>query len=171
MTVYREGSSSRADHVREFKAPTRGEAVAACRSWLLVEGYDVDRSMIDVVADGMTLADHVVRELTNLGDRMAQRHGVSTDGPRKWVDPNDRTHASVRLFMPNGRGVSVSSHLNEFGSVRSEYAAVRKDATDRHGWVFDKSAQHYPDRTTVGDGFDGDVSQLLTRIADLPQAE
>lgn len=169
VTAYREGSDSSAYHVREFDAPGRAEAVAAVRSWLLVEGYDVDRSKIDVVADGMTLADHVARELTNLGARMSLRHGVSMDGPRTWVDGNGERGAAVKLWTANGRGVSVSSKLDEFGFIHSEFAAIREDATDRHGWTFDDTAQHYPERTTVGDGFDGDVSELLTRIVGLPR--
>jgi len=169
ITACREGSGSGAYVVREFEAPGRAEAVAAVRSWLLVEGYDVDRSKIDVVADGMTLADHMARELVNLGARMSLRHGVSMDGPRTWEDANGEHGAAVKLWMPNGRGVSVSSKLDENGFIRSEYAAIREDAADRHGWTFDDTAQHYPERTTVGDGFDGDVSELLTRIAVLPR--
>lgn len=169
VTAYREGSEFGAYHVREFEAAGRTEAVAAVRSWLLVEGYDVGRSKVDVVADGMTLADHMSRELTNLGARMSLRHGVSMDGPRTWVDGNGERGAAVKLWASNGRGVSVSSKLDESGFIHSEFAAVREDAEDRHGWVFDDTAQHYPERTTVGDGFDGDVSEMLTRIADMPR--
>lgn len=169
VTAYREGSEFGAYHVREFEAPGRAEAVAAVRSWLMVEGYDVTRSKVDVVADGMTLADHMARELINMGARMSLRHSVSVDGPRKWTDGNGETHAAVKLWFPNGRGVSVSSKLDESGFIHSEFAAIREDATDRHGWVFDDTAQHYPERTSVGDGFDGDVSEMLTRIADLPR--
>jgi hypothetical protein len=169
VTAYREGSESGAYHVREFEAPGRAEAVAAVRSWLLVEGYDVNRSKIDVVADGMTLADHMVRELDNMAARMSLRHGVSVEGPRTWVDGNGERGADVKLWTANGRGVSVSSKLSEFGSIGSQFAAIREDATDRHGWTFDDAAQHYPERTTVGDGFDDDVSELLTRIVSLPR--
>lgn len=169
VTAYREGSDSGAYHVREFEAPGRAEAVAAVRAWLLVEGYDVDRSKVDVVADGMTLAAHMSRELTNLGARMSLRHGAAMDGPRTWTDGNGERGAAVKLWMPNERGVSVSSKLDEFGFIHSEFAAIREDPADRHGWVFDDTAQHYPERTTVGDGFDGDVSELLTRIAGLPK--
>lgn len=169
VTAYREGSDSGMYHVREFDAPGRAEAVAAVRSWLLVEGYDVDRSKIEVVADGMSLAAHMSRELVNLGARMSLRHSVSMDGPRTWVDGNGERGAAVKLWAANGRGVSVSSKLDENGFIHSEFAAIREDATDRHGWVFDDTAQHYPERTTVGDGFDGDVSKMLTRIVDLPR--
>jgi hypothetical protein len=169
ITAYREGSESGAYVVREFEASGRAEAVAAVRSWLLVEGYDADRSTVDVVADGMTLRDHMARELTNLGARMSLRHGVSMDGPRTWEDGNGEHGAAVKLWAPNGRGVSVSSKLDESGFIRSEYAAIREDADDRHGWVFDDTAQHYPERTSVGDGFDGDVSEMLRRITVLPR--
>lgn len=169
ITAYREGSESGAYVVREFEASGRAEAVAAVHSWLMVEGYDTNRSRVEVVADGMTLADHMVRELTNLGARMSLRHGVSMDGPRTWVDGNGETGAAVKLWAANGRGVSVSSKLDENGFIGSEYAAIREDAGDRHGWVFDDTAQHYPERTSVGDGFDGEVSALLERIAVLPR--
>lgn len=169
ITAYREGSESGAYVVREFEASGRAEAVAAVHSWLMVEGYDTNRSRVEVVADGMTLADHMVRELVNLGARMSLRHGVSMDGPRTWVDGNGETGAAVKLWAANGRGVSVSSKLDENGFIGSEYAAIREDTTDRHGWVFDDTAQHYPERTSVGDGFDGDVSALLERIAVLPR--
>lgn len=169
ITAYREGSGSGAYVTREFEASGRAEAVAAVRSWLLVEGYDVDRSKIDVVADGMTLRDHMSRELVNMGARMSLRHGVSMDGPRTWVDGNGEHGAAVKLWMPNGRGVSVSSKLDENGFIGSQYAAIREDATDRHGWVFDDTVQAYPERTSVGDGFDGDVSHLLGTIAVLPR--
>lgn len=169
ITAYREGSEFGAYVVREFGAPGRAEAVAAVHSWLLVEGYDPNRSKIDVVADGMTLADHMARELTNLGARMSLRHGVSMDGPHTSVDGNGERRAAVKLWMPNGRGVSVSSKLDENGFIGSEYAAIREDAEDRFGWVFDDTAQHYPERTSVGDGFDGDVSALLERISILPR--
>jgi len=169
ITACREGSGSGMWFMREFEAPGRAEAVAACHAWLMVEGYDVSRSKVDVVADGMTFADHMARELTNLGARMSLRHGASMDGPHKWTDGNGEKGAAVKLWMPNGRGVSVSSKLDECGVIRSEYAAIREDASDRYGWTFDNMAQHYPERTTVGDGFDGDVSGLLERIADLPK--
>lgn len=169
VTAYRPGAEHGTFEVREFEAAGRTEAVAAVHAWLLVEGYDTERSVIDVVADGMTLADHMKRELVNMAARMSLRHGASVDGPRTWVDGNGEQGAAVKLWMPNGRGVSVSSKLSEFGHIGSEFAAVREDATDPHGWVFDDTAQHYPERTSVGDGFDGDVSEMLTRITVLPR--
>jgi hypothetical protein len=169
VTAYRERPESGSYWVREFDAPGRAEAIAAVRSWLMVEGYDVERSVIEVVADGMTLADHMSRELVNMAARMSLRYGATMDGPHTWTDGGGDKRAAVKLWMPNGRGVSVSSKLDEFGFIRSEFAAIREDATDRHGWVFDKTAQHYPEGTSVGEGYDGDVSDMLTRIGTLPR--
>ncbi|MCP9209546.1 hypothetical protein [Streptomyces cucumeris] len=152
----------------EVSAPDRRTADAMIDGWAAVEGEAiVDRELI---ADGITFREHMMCELVSLGARMSLRYGVSTDGPITWKDGNGETRAAMRLWCPNGRGVSLSSKLDESGFIHSEFAAIREDATDRHGWVFDGAGvQEYPERTAVGNGQDEEISALLARLAALPR--
>lgn len=169
VTAVRPGSELGHYVMREFDAADKATAVAVTRAWLVFEGYDGDRSTVDVVADGMTFREHMRRELTNLGARMSLRYGVSMEGPLSWADGNGDPVAAVRLWLPNGRGVSVSSKMADGNPVTSEFAAIREDETDSYGWTYDTDAQDYPERTTVAEGADGDVSAMLEKISKLPR--
>lgn len=171
ITARRNGSDAGHYVLREFEADGRAAAVAVARAWLTFEGYDVNRSTVDVVADGMTFKEHMRRELTNLAARMSLRYGATVDGPLSWIDGNAAPCAVVRLWMPNGHGVSVSSKMADGNPITSEFAAIKADATDPYGWTFDRNAQEYPERTTVGEGCDGDVAEMLEKVGNVDCAD
>lgn len=168
ITGFKPGAEWGHTVAREFEAASRAEATAAGRAWLTVEGYDVSRSAVEIVADGATFREHMTRELVNLGARMSLRHGVSMTGPFHSADGDGSPRCVIRLFAANGRGVSVSSKLTD-GYTRSEFIAIREDVTDPHGWLFDHEVQEYSEGTGVGEGHDGDVSSLLGKITGLPR--
>lgn len=171
VTACRSGSDAGHYVLREFEAADRAAAVAVARAWLVFEGYDAVHSTVDVVADGMTFKDHMRRELTNLAARMSLRYGATVEGPLSWVNGNAEPCAVVRLWMPNGHGVSVSSKIPDGSPVTSEFAAIREDKTDPYGWTFDTNAQDYPERTTVAEGADGDVAEMLEKVGNVDCAD
>lgn len=168
ITAYRNNSHGWSER-REFEASDRAAALAAGRAWLLVEGCDTNRSTVEVIADGVTFREHMKRELLNMAARMSLRHGVSVDGPHAWEDGNGWHAAVVRLWLDNGRGVSVSSKLTDGYLIRSEYAGIREDAGDQHGWTFDADMEPYSGRTAVGEQWDQDISGMLATLSTLPR--
>lgn len=169
ITGYKPGAEYGHLIMREFDAPDRETAREAMRMWVMVEGYDPDRSRIGLIADGMTMWEHMNRELINMAARMSLRHGVSLEGPFVADSSGGVSGVVARLWLSNGRGVSVASKLTESGSINSELFPVREEPADRDGYVLDGAGvMEYSAGIDVGEGADGDISDLIGKIAAMP---
>jgi hypothetical protein len=169
ITAYRHGEVHRSLHAREVNAPDRRTAEGYAFGWLAFEGYNPEKSTVEVVTDGVTFAEHMTRKLTAMAGRLSLRYDVSVEGPFTWEDSDGKPHTSVRLYLPNGWGVSVRSALSSSGYADTEVAVIREDKNDQHGWVLDGAGvQEYPEGVGVGEEFDADTGKIIEKLAKLP---
>lgn len=169
ITGFRPGAGVGAYLAREVEAPDARTAREYVEGWLRVEGYGTAISYVELIADGMTFREHMARELVNLGACMSLRFGASMEGPFAH-EGDGEAQSGIRLYLPNGRGVSVASTMNDQMLIRSEVAAIREDSGDRHGFTFDGAGvQDYPESTSIGDGCDERIAEILAGLAELPR--
>lgn len=154
----------------EIPAGSAAEAQGYMRGWCIVQGYDVSRAAFTVVTDGMTFREHMTRELLNAGARLSLRHGVAVIGPieREPLYEGDSPRSVMRLELPNGWAVSLSSKLSDTFSVDTEM--VTGYPVDGGDWRTDfaPGVMEYESRIMISEDGDGDVSEVIEGLAKLP---
>ncbi|MFE0472599.1 hypothetical protein ACFW2V_13390 [Streptomyces sp. NPDC058947] len=153
---------------REIEAPDGKTARQWLDGWLAVEGYDENDVDILLIADGMTFREHMVHELASLGGRMRKRFSVVMDGPVS-REEGEVTAAQARLWLPNGRGVSLTSKLGRDNAyIDTEMFPIRKEPGDRYGWVLDGAGVvEYSVPIDTGQRNDLEVVKVLGALAPL----
>lgn len=163
ITINR-SDGSRWPVLREFEAPDSKTARQWVDGWLAIEGHDESDADVLLIADGVTLREHMVGELVKVGHRMQRRFPVVMDGPVSRQEGAE-TVAQTRLWLPNGRGVSLASELREGAAyVDTEMFPVRREPADRYGWVPDGAGvMEYSARIDLDN--DAEVSGTLAKLA------
>lgn len=153
----------------EIPAGSAAEAQGYMRGWCIVQGYDVSAARFFTLTDGMTFHEHMTRELHNAGARLSLRHGVTVIGPieREPRYEGDEPRSVMRLELPNGWAVSLSSKLSDCFSVDTEMVTGYDDGDDWHT-DFAPGVMEYESRIMLSEGGDRDVSDVIKGLAKLP---
>jgi hypothetical protein len=156
---------------REIPAGSKAEATEYARGWCIVQGYGVRPDSFTVETDGMTYRENMTRELTNAGARLSLSHGAVVIGPweREPAYKGDEPRSIMRLIMPNGWGVSLSSKLSDAYSV--DTSMVTGYPEDGEDWVceFPVGALEYESRIMVAEEYDAEIGNVLRALAALPK--
>jgi hypothetical protein len=154
----------------EVPAGSAAEAQGFMRGWCIVQGYDVSAAQFSVLADGMTFRERMTRELHNAGARLSLRHGVAVVGPfeREPQYRGDEPRSVMRLILPNGWAVSLSSKLSEGFYTDTEMVTGHADGDD---WETDFSSgvMEYESRVAIGEEYDDEIGGVLAGLAALPR--
>lgn len=158
---------------KEFPAWDRKSACAAFLGWLQVSGYHVGDAQMEVIADGMTFADHMVRESTNMAARLSLRYGVSVEGPNRQADGYGWPMTVTRLWLPNGHGVSISAKLSSALNIDTEMVTIREDAQDGFRVDFSAGIMEYEQRVDLEDASatDAEIGEVIEGLTKLPARE
>lgn len=154
----------------EVPAGSAAEAQEFMRGWCVVQGYGVSAARFTVIADGTTFRERMTRELLNAGARLSLRYGVAVIGPveREPRYQGDEPRSIMRLELPNGWAVSLSSKLSAGFYTDTEMVTGYEDGDD---WRTDFSAgvMEYESRVAVGEEYDDEIGEVLTGLAALPR--
>jgi hypothetical protein len=176
MAVYGiRGAATHAEHGRrtirkEIEARDAGQAREFFRGWFAVEGYE--RPEFEVITSG-TFRAHMTRELTNAGARLSLSHGAVVVGPweREPRYRGDEPRSIMRLMLPNGWGVSLSSKLLDGFGTDTEMVTGH-ESLDGEDWQTDFSAgvMEYESRIMIAEEYDSEIGDVLRGLAALPSA-
>lgn len=157
----------------EIPAGSAAEAQGYMRGWCIVQGWDVSAATFTVETDGMTYRELMTRELTNAGARLSLSHGAVVVGPWERAPryAGDAPRSIMRLMLPNGWGVSLSSKLSDMFSVDTEMVTGH-ESLDGEDWITDFSAgvMEYESRIMVANDAecDAEIGRVLAGLAALP---
>lgn len=158
---------------REIPAGSKVEATEYARGWCVVQGYGIRPDSFKVETEGMTYRERMTRELHNAGARLSLRYGAEVIGPweREPAYKGDEPRSIMRLIMPSGWGVSLSSKMSDTFSV--DTSMVTGYPTDGDGWEceFPSEALEYESRTMVADDpeCDAEIGDVLVALGKLPR--
>lgn len=155
----------------QIEAQDAAQAQSYMRGWFIVEGYDVSAATFTVETDGMTYREQMTRELTNAGARLSLSHGAVVVGPweREPRYKGDEPRSIMRLMLPNGWGVSLSSKLSDMFSTDTEMVTGH-ESIDGEDWITDFSAgvMEYESRIMIAEEYDSEIGDVLAGLAALP---
>lgn len=155
----------------EIPAGSAKEAQDYLYGWCVVQGYQAETAVFEVIADGMTFREHMARELTNAAARLSLRYGVAVVGPfdREIQYQGDEPRSIVRLELSNGWAVSLSSRLSDAFSVDTEMMTGHVVDGDDWEMEFHPDVMEYESRIMIGAEYDGEIGEIIEGLAELPR--